>query len=174
MVAINLLLIAALSSTTLANFAGDPFSYYIGGLVTVTFDSTASQSSLLEVCTNYLSAIQAPATATTTEATLNAADARNVCGDCTSLSLSRIDSCCAKTDSAEWASCFDSAAGGKAQATAGSTGTKATPASNPATATGGTGLVATASATKSSSGNKLRMVGSLDMYPESVLMLIRS
>lgn len=159
MVAINLLLIAAFSSTGLANFAGDPFSYYIGSSVTATFASTASQSSLLDVCTNYISAIQdtsAPSTTTATE--LNMADARNVCQYCTSLSQSRVDSCCAKTDSAEWASCFASAANGKAQATAGATSGKSTPASNPATATGGTGLSATASATKSSSGSRLRMV----------------
>jgi hypothetical protein len=159
MVALNLLLIVALSSSGLANFAGDPISYYIGASVTNTFDSTASQSSLLDVCTNYLSAIQDTATSTTTSTAFNLADARNVCGDCTSLSLSRVDSCCAMSDSADWASCFDSAARGKAQATsAGSSGAKTTPASNPATATGGTGLSASASATKTSSGSKLRMV----------------
>jgi hypothetical protein len=161
MIAFNLLLIAALSSTGLANFAGDPISYYIGASVTNTFASTASQSSQLDVCTNYLTAIQDPAPTTTTSATLNFADAMNVCNDCTSLSLSRIDSCCAMTDSAQWPSCFD-AAQGKAQATGtGATGAKGTPSSNPATATGATGLGATATATKASGGSKARMVSLL-------------
>jgi hypothetical protein len=168
MAVINILLIAALSSFVLANFPGDPFSYYIGAPMTATFTgppaSTSYLSSMLDNCSGYLSGIQDLATYTTTNNVLDTAVAMNVCGFCTSLSQSRVESCCANPESTEWANCFESAArGGKAQATTAHKSATTTPASNSATVTG---VAAAASATKSSNGSKFRMVSSIDsVYP---------
>ena len=140
----NLLAIAAL--LVLAQADSAVFSQYFGAAtVTASIDPTLSAG--LAICTNLAHAFPAPqAVYTSYNDQLAQGNADAVCQLCTSLSQSRIDSCCAVPTSVE---CFKQfAPSGKAQKT---------PATNSATGTGTANpFSATAStiATKSSSGNK--------------------
>lgn len=141
----SLLAIAAL--LVLAQADSAVFSQYFGAAtVTASLDPTLSAG--LAICTNLAHAFAAPqAVYTSYNDQLAQGNADAVCQLCTSLSQSRIDSCCAVPTSVE---CFKQfAPSGKAQKT---------PATNSATGTGTanpfTSATASTTATGSSGGNK--------------------
>jgi hypothetical protein len=104
-------------------------------------------------CTNFAHALQPAPTNAATSAIrqLEQVQVDGICQLCTSLSQSRVDSCCAVPSSVD---CFESFAPGVAQKTPASTPASTTPAGSPATATGG----ANTQATSHSSGDRVHVV----------------
>lgn len=154
----TLLSLAVLTQLSAAQDSSALFSQYIGA-TTATADfsgpSASDQSFSLTVCTNYLHGLAAiptnlPATAL---AALVQVQVDGVCEICTSVSQSRIDSCCAVSTSVD---CFDkfTAGGGAAQTTPAAAGATTTPGSSSATMTGTT----PAATSSKSSGEKVDVV----------------
>jgi hypothetical protein len=137
--------LTTLTQLSLAQQNSELFSLYLGAsAATATFDGLSAdlQSSYLKICTNYVHALPNPTAAaihTSMYAQFEQEQVDGLCQLCTSLSQSKVDSCCSVATSVD---CFF--AGQKA------------PATNKATSTGSSST-ATAT-TKSSSGNKVDVV----------------
>ena len=146
--------LAVFTQLSLAQDNSELFSQYIGApTASAAFDGTSAsyQSDTFTICTNYIHGLPNPSDMPQ----LEQVQVDGVCRICTSLSQSRIDSCCAVASSVD---CFEQFAAQK------------TPAANPATATTNkataTGVVNTAAATtKGSSGNKVDVVSSKKAVP---------
>lgn len=146
--------LAVFTQLSLAQDNSELFSQYIGApTASAAFDGTSAsdQSFAFTLCTNYIHGLLNPTSLPKSAIPqLEQVQVDGVCQVCTSLSQSRIDSCCAVASSVD---CFEQFAAQK------------TPAANPATATTNkataTGVVNTAAATtKGSSGNKVDVVSS--------------
>lgn len=116
------------------------FSQYLGApTVSATFDSPSAtlQSEDFAICTNYVHALQAIPTAIATSAVpqLQQQQVDGLCQFCTSLSLSRPDSCCAVPTSVDCFEAFASGGGGAAKTSP--TATTATTTAGIAAGTGG-------------------------------------
>jgi len=155
--------LAVFTQLSLAQDNSELFSQYIGApTASAAFDgpSAAYQSSFFTICTNYIHGLPNPVLATSADPQLEQMQVDGVCEFCTSLSQSRVDSCCAVASSVN---CFEQFAAQK------------TPATNPATATTNkataTGVANTAAATtKGSSGNKVDVVSSKKAVSSKVVL----
>jgi hypothetical protein len=148
--------LAVFTQLSLAQDNSELFSQYIGApTASAAFDgpSASDQSFTFTICTNYIHGLLNPTKAglpTSAIPQLEQVQVDGVCEICTSISQSRVDSCCAVASSVN---CFEQFAAQK------------TPAANLATATTNlataTGVAGTAAATtKGSSGNKVDVVSS--------------
>lgn len=154
----TLLSLPLLAQLALGQDNSQLFSQYIGA-TTATAHFAGPSSSLLAIeftaCTNYLHGLAAIPTdlPSTAEAPLIQIQVDGVCEICTSLSQSRIDSCCGVSTSVD---CFDQFKSGAAatQTTPVSVSATTTPGSSPATATGAT----PAATTSKSSGERVDVV----------------
>jgi hypothetical protein len=152
-----ILSLSLLAQLSLAQETSALFSQYIGAATaTAQFagPSASEQSFSLTLCTNYLHGLAAIPTALPSSALAQIVQVQvdGVCEFCTSVSQSRIDSCCGVATSVD---CFDKfTAGGAAQTTPASAGATTTPGSNSASATGG----ASASTSSHSSGERVDVV----------------
>ena len=148
--------LAVFTQLSLAQDNSELFSQYIGApTASAAFDGTSAsyQSDSFTICTNYLHGLVNPTMAglpTSAFPQLEQEQVDGVCQFCTSLSQSRVDSCCAVASSVN---CFEQFAAQKTPAA-----NLATATTNKATATGVAGTAA--ATTKSSSGNKVDVVSS--------------
>ncbi|KAF2430874.1 hypothetical protein EJ08DRAFT_697082 [Tothia fuscella] len=150
----TIITLAALGQVPLALASSEAFSQYFGSpTATANFngDSASIQSFSFTICTNHGHALQTPytqAALTSINPQLAQQQADGVCQLCTSLSQSRIDSCCGVATSVD---CFAQfAPGNKVKETAAQT-----TGANSVVKTGS----AAATATKSSSGHLMEVGG---------------
>jgi hypothetical protein len=157
----TLLSLAVLAQLSAAQVNSALFSQYIGATTATAHfagPSASLQSLDLTICTNYLHGLAAIPTNLPASALppLIQIQVDGVCQICTSVSQSRIDSCCGVSTSVD---CFDkfTAGGGAAQTTPAAAGATTTPGSSPATMTGG----APAPTSSHSGGEKVDVVSSM-------------
>lgn len=154
-----LLSLSVFAQLSLAQEPSALFSQYIGAsTATAHFagPSASEQSLSLTLCTNYLHDLAAIPTALPSSALAQIIQVQvdGVCEICTSVSQSRIDSCCGVATSVDCFDQFTAGGSGATQTTPASAGATTTPGSNSATATGG----APASTSSHSSGERVDVV----------------